>query len=175
MTQQAEITIRFADRGEFPLLADLEARSDTRFADLPGYEGLVNEGNLTDIDHNDLPQSNHVWLAERGRELLGFALAYPLGEFLFLAQLSVIPEAQENGVGSRLLQAVVDEAGEQDKAGVALTTFADVPWNAPFYEKRGFKVLQRSQMPPDLVAVANDASEAKWAKYGPRVVMAQLF
>jgi hypothetical protein len=36
---------------------------------------------------------------------------------------------------------------------VTLTTFRDVPWNAPFYARLGFRILEPSAWTPGLMAL----------------------
>ena len=45
--------------------------------------------------------------------------------------------------------------GEAGYPRITLSTFRDVPWNRPFYERRGFRVVDPGGLPPqhrDLVA-----------------------
>jgi GNAT superfamily N-acetyltransferase len=43
------------------------------------------------------------------------------------------------GVGARLLEQVFSAATERSCSHVTLTTFAHIPWNAPFYARHGFE------------------------------------
>ena len=36
---------------------------------------------------------------------------------------------------------------------VTLTTFRDVPWNAPYYERLGFRSLSETELTPELAEV----------------------
>jgi GNAT superfamily N-acetyltransferase len=77
-----------------------------------------------------------VALPERSSLLVvGFAMTEPLGEALHLEQLSVDPAFGRRGIGAALVEHVCAAAGGRD---VTLTTFRDVPWNMPFYERLGF-------------------------------------
>jgi hypothetical protein len=52
---------------------------------------------------------------------------------------------------------------------MTLTTFRDVPWNAPFYARRGFaEVLDPS---PGLAAVRDRERSLGLDAAGPRIVM----
>jgi hypothetical protein len=39
---------------------------------------------------------------------------------------------------------------------VTLTTFRDVPWNMPFYERLGFETIPPAQLSPALISVILD-------------------
>ncbi|MGE0503602.1 MAG: GNAT family N-acetyltransferase [Rhizobiaceae bacterium] len=68
----------------------------------------------------------------------GFAVAVPLAGWLHLKEVSVDPAHGRLGLGRMLVARVVDAAREAELRGVSLTTFRDVPFNAPFYVKLGF-------------------------------------
>jgi ribosomal protein S18 acetylase RimI-like enzyme len=66
--------------------------------------------------------------------------------------VSVRPQAQGRGLATALLEAAADWAGERGMAAMTLTTFRDVAWNRPFYERRGFRVLGDDELSDALVA-----------------------
>ncbi|MDA4894241.1 GNAT family N-acetyltransferase [Streptomyces sp. MS2A] len=88
-----------------------------------------------------------------------------------LEQLSVLPDHARRGHGRALVEAALAEAEERDYTAVTLRTYADVPWNAPFYASLGF--AQRPA-PDDEFHRALAAAEDRWglADHGPRVHMA---
>lgn len=71
-------------------------------------------------------------------EPVGFVQVIECGDGAHLEQLSVLPEHGKRGYGSRLIEAAADEARRRGHAAMTLRTFADVPWNAPFYAKHQF-------------------------------------
>ena len=78
-----------------------------------------------------------MWVAEVGGAVAGFLVAEVLDGCAHVEEVSVRPEAEGRGLGSALLEAAADWARTEGLDGVTLTTFRDVPWNAPFYERRG--------------------------------------
>ena len=48
---------------------------------------------------------------------------------------------QGKGIGRRLIACVADQARKRGLASLTLTTFRDVPWNAPFYARLGFEMI----------------------------------
>jgi GNAT superfamily N-acetyltransferase len=76
-----------------------------------------------------------------------------------LDQLSVTPEQGGRGIGTALIDAVVEWARTRGDAEVTLTTFRDVPFNAPLYARRGFAVLEVDEWTDELQAlVAREAA-----------------
>lgn len=69
---------------------------------------------------------------------LGFVHVLEEGGIAHLEQLSVLPAHMRRGHGRELVEAALDEAADRGHSTVSLRTFADVPWNAPFYATLGF-------------------------------------
>ena len=53
-------------------------------------------------------------------------------------QVSVAPTHARRGLGAALVDHLAATAASQGRPAVTLTTFRDVPWNAPYYERLGF-------------------------------------
>ncbi|NJK52210.1 MAG: GNAT family N-acetyltransferase [Leptolyngbyaceae cyanobacterium SU_3_3] len=75
-------------------------------------------------------------------------MASEVDETLYLQQIDVAPEYGRRGIGSRLVSAVCAGAQLQGYRAVLLSTFRDIPWNAPFYAKLGFRPLSESELTP---------------------------
>jgi GNAT superfamily N-acetyltransferase len=69
---------------------------------------------------------------------VGFAQVLEVDAIAHLEQLSVSPEFGRRGYGRRLVRAAAHEAHLRGHKQLTLRTFANVPWNAPFYEECGF-------------------------------------
>ena len=58
--------------------------------------------------------------------------------FAHLEQLSVLPAHARKGYGRALVDAAKIATAARGYRRISLRTFAEVPWNAPFYETCGF-------------------------------------
>ncbi|MFE6689268.1 GNAT family N-acetyltransferase [Streptomyces sp. NPDC057743] len=97
----------------------------------------------------------------------GYLLWDPVDGCTHIEQVSVHPERAHRGIG----RALIDRA-EQDSGlpALTLTTFADVPWNAPYYARLGFCRLTPAELTPGLRAIR--AHEAELGlDHWPRVCM----
>lgn len=56
-------------------------------------------------------------------------------------QVSVHPDHRGQRLGRALLDEAATWAARHGLSTLTLTTFTDVPWNAPYYERLGFRVL----------------------------------
>ena len=71
-------------------------------------------------------------------DVVGFAHVVEVDGLCHLEQLSVRPEHARRGLGRRLVTASADRARLLGYERITLRTYADVPWNAPFYRSAGF-------------------------------------
>jgi GNAT superfamily N-acetyltransferase len=170
----AGYTIRLAHQSELGMLPEIERAAARLFETYPG-ELAVDPQWLTRVKPlEELLEANDdarllVAVADDG-EVVGFALLVDLGLFAHLEELDVLPEHGRKGLGSALLEAVCEWAYTHGFSAVTLSTFRDVPWNAPFYARHGFTVVEPDDMPPELVRVV-EAERARGLRSDLRVVM----
>jgi predicted GNAT superfamily acetyltransferase len=67
--------------------------------------------------------------------------------------VSVVPSHQGAGFGRALIDRVAAWAAAAGLPALTLTTFRDVPWNAPLYRHLGFRDLDEAEIGPELAAV----------------------
>ena len=94
--------------------------------------------------------------------------AFPLDvldRLFHIEQVSVHSEAAGHGLGRELIEHL---AAERHSPALTLTTFADVPWNAPYYARLGFSVLDRPG--PGLRSVQRKEAEHGLDRW-PRIAM----
>jgi GNAT superfamily N-acetyltransferase len=73
-----------------------------------------------------------------------------------VGQVSVAPSHARRGLGAALIDHLVATAG---RPALTLTTFRDVAWNAPYYERLGFRVLDPADHGPELAALVRAEAE----------------
>ncbi len=83
---------------------------------------------------------------------VAFALLERLGATLHLQEMDVHPAHGRRGLGTALLRQVFAWAKEGGYRALTLTTYRDIPWNAPFYAKLGFVTLSEAELTADLRA-----------------------
>jgi GNAT superfamily N-acetyltransferase len=149
--------IRQAIPEDIAPLPDIERQAAQRFLTCLDATGLTADmlaqtTAIADFDH--ACQQGHLWVAvENTGEKIGFALVVPMGNHAHLEELDVLPTCGNRGIGSALVTTVCQWAQGQGYAGVTLRTFRTVPWNAPFYLRRGFRIVDPAQVSPQQVAL----------------------
>jgi GNAT superfamily N-acetyltransferase len=101
---------------------------------------------------------------------IAFALYWRCDEALHLRELDVDPDHMRRGLGRRLVEHVCTLARATGRPAVTLTTFADVPFNAPLYRRYGFSDLPPADQPPWLRAI-RDAESRGPLRHWPRLAM----
>jgi predicted N-acetyltransferase YhbS len=72
---------------------------------------------------------------------------------MYLDQVSVAPDHGKQGIGRALVLRVITETERRRLPHLSLSTFRDLPWNAPFYASLGFKELARDKMEPYMLEI----------------------
>ena len=88
-----------------------------------------------------------VWVAlDATAEPIGFVWldADAEGDAIGIAEIDVLPQYGQRGVGAALLEHACEWARAAGYQRVDLGTLADVAWNAPFYVQHGFVVVDKS-------------------------------
>ena len=80
------------------------------------------------------------------QQALGFLYALKRGEDFFIVEVDVRADVQKQGIGKQLIQYAIAFAKQERFKYVTLTTFIDVIWNKPFYEKLGFEIIQNQSL-----------------------------
>ncbi|MER5579205.1 GNAT family N-acetyltransferase [Streptomyces massasporeus] len=162
--------IRLATRAELPALQDIERAAGAPFRDLGMPEIADDEPPALDILER-YRRAGRCWVAvDEGDLPAAYLLAEPVDGALHIEQVSVHPRAARRGVGRALLAHAADRAREEGLTALTLTTFTDVPWNAPYYARLGFRPLPEADLTPGLRAIrATEAAHGldRW----PRVCM----
>jgi GNAT superfamily N-acetyltransferase len=136
------VLIRAAIPSDWPVLQDIEVRAGALFRAV-GMDEIADDDPPSD---DELADAAAVLVAvDDIGELVGYAHVELVGGQPHLEQLSVLPEAGRQGVGTALIEAVVDWARQRGAPEVTLTTFRDVPFNAPLYAKRGFTEVPEAE------------------------------
>jgi GNAT superfamily N-acetyltransferase len=144
--------VRLATAQDVPHLPAIEMAACELFAhcavtaDLPAHWTSLE-------DFREAQQHGLLWVAVTAQDApIGFALVERFGATAHLEELDVLPDYGRRGIGAELVRAVCEWAVAQRLEAVTLTTFRDVPWNAPFYQRLGFRVLPPADWTPLLCA-----------------------
>jgi GNAT superfamily N-acetyltransferase len=100
---------------------------------------------------------------------VGFVQVEEIDGLAYIVELAVIPRWMRQGIGSALLERACEWARGRGYRAITLTTYADVPWNAPFYARRGF--VEITEFGPGVQAEREQERELGLDEVGRRIVM----
>jgi GNAT superfamily N-acetyltransferase len=142
--------IRLARTDDLTVLPDIERAANALFADYGLAEQLSDL--LTPIESlREGAKIDRLWVAaDETDRPVGFALASVVGDNAHLDELDVHPAHGRRGLGAALVEAVCDWAKASGYRVITLTTLRHIPWNAPWYQRLGFRVLEENELSPAL-------------------------
>lgn len=95
-------------------------------------------------------RAGHSLSATVNEAVVGFAASRAYGRELHLHEMSVARAFQGRRIGTTLLKALQIDARNSGLRAITLNTFRDVPWNAPFYARHGFVIVEDLDAHPRL-------------------------
>jgi len=153
------ISIRFASDCDVPLLPVIERSSGEIFRQWPGLEWIADDDVQWEEQHRALIADGVAFVAElQGYGIAAFLNGEVAPDAMHIWQVAVHREQQRHGIGRRLMEAAQQFATDHGIDALTLTTFREVPWNEPYYQRLGFITLDCEDLNPRLKAVL-DAEE----------------
>lgn len=149
--------LRKARQADADLFPDLEQSAGLSFRADPELAWLADADNLPPERYREIIGEGWSWVAEDDLENpLAFVAATLEGEELHIWEVGVRIECQRRGIGRLLLKRFITEAAASRIPAITLTTFRDLPWNAPFYQSMGFEVVAPEKLGPRLAGLLAD-------------------
>ena len=134
--------IRLGRAVDAALLPDVERSAGEAFRGIPDLAWVADDQVGEPEFLLPLIEAGTLWVAaDPGDRPVGFLAADVVGEVLHIWELAVANEAQQKGIGRRLMETAEAHARAAGLHAETLTTFIDVSWNAPFYRRLGFELL----------------------------------
>ncbi|CDX55895.1 GCN5-related N-acetyltransferase [Mesorhizobium plurifarium] len=151
------ITIRPARAEDAEALPQIEQSAGLAFRAIAELAWLADGDNVSIERHRALIVGGACWIAADDRDRpIGFLSAGIEGDALHVWELDVGLDRQGQGIGRALLERAIADARRRGLAAVTLTTFRTVPWNAPFYRKFGFRILEDAEIDGRLASLLSE-------------------
>ena len=141
--------IRPAEPSEIETVRDLERASAQRFVGL--MDALAEDEPSPAVVLAARIEQDGLLVAEIDGVMAAFVMFRPVGDGLYIEQIDVLPAFERRGVGAALIEAVGLRTSR-----LLLSTFRDVPWNAPYYRRLGFLDLDDKKLAPDLMEIRRE-------------------
>jgi ribosomal protein S18 acetylase RimI-like enzyme len=142
--------IRLAGVADLPALQDIERATGRAFRGI-GMPEIAADDPPSLAELTGYQQAGRAWVtAAPDGHPVAYLLAGPVDGNLHIEQVSVHPACGRRGLGRALLDHAAACAAAASQPALTLTTFTEVPWNAPYYERCGFRRLPEAGLTPGL-------------------------
>jgi GNAT superfamily N-acetyltransferase len=152
MTATDPVVIRPANAGDIEPMRAIEADAGERFRSIGLHTIADDEPPSAELLIRYV-RTGTAWVAELDGDVVGYASASIVDGEGHLDQVSLLAAAAGRRIGQALIEAVVAWTTERGLPAVTLTTFRDVPWNGPYYERLGFVAVPEHEQGPQLAAI----------------------
>lgn len=132
------VQIRTAKSFEIELIREIERISASRFLGTDRAALAQDEPTDAATLAQRLAHGGLLVAAEGDGPPVAFVMFRPVEGCAYVEQIDVMPTHAGRRIGAALLEAVTGVARAQDWPALTLSTFKDVPFNAPYYRRLGF-------------------------------------
>lgn len=164
------MSIRVAGVEDLPALQDIERAAGRCFHDI-GMSEIAEMEPPTLDELACYQQAGRAWAAVDGTDRpVAYLIVDLVDGNIHIEQVSVHPDSARRGIGRSLLDHVAHRAAADAVPALTLTTFGQVPWNAPYYLRCGFRYLDEAELTPGLRAIRRSEADRGLDRW-PRVCM----
>jgi len=160
---------RFARFDDLQTMPDIERHAGEAFRAL-GMDGVADDDPLSAQRLADYQQAGRAWVAEDAGQVVGYLLLDVVAGAAHIEQVSVHPAHARRRIGSQLIEVAAAWARQHGLRAMTLTSFALVPWNAPYYTRLGFVTLPNADQSPELREIRRTEAERGLDTW-PRIAM----
>ncbi|MFI5587822.1 GNAT family N-acetyltransferase [Amycolatopsis sp. NPDC051758] len=162
--------IRLARPDDLPALINVEIEAGSLFRDV-GMAAIADDDPGSVAELAVYQEGGRAWVSvDDGDRPVAYLVAEVVDGHAHVEQVSVRPSHARRGLGSALIETLAAWARERGLAALTLTTFSAVPWNAPYYERLRFRVLEEAEIGAGLREIRR-AEAARGLDAWPRVAM----
>lgn len=164
--------IRQARPDDLPELREVERAAGKAFRGL-GMDVVADDEPPTVAELATFQADSRAWVyTDADDRPVAYLLVDVVDGEAHIEQVSVHPEYGRRGIGRGLVDVARDWAVAHGLPALSLTTYAEVPWNGPYYARLGFEFVPPDQVTGGLRAI-RAAEAARGLDKWPRTVMRQ--
>jgi GNAT superfamily N-acetyltransferase len=151
------VIVRYGKVADIPSLRDVERLASQRFASIEMLDIAAHDpSSAAFLEDRILAQ--RLLIAE-DRTPVGFIHFDIIDGGAYIEEVNVDPDHAGQRLGARLIDSIAIFAGQDAGGALLLSTFRDVPWNAPYYRKLGFVDISDCALTPALISIRSDNVE----------------
>ncbi|MEU2035628.1 GNAT family N-acetyltransferase [Nocardia amamiensis] len=161
--------IRPATPRDLPALQDIERAAGKPFAEI-GMTAVADDEPPALETLRGFQEAGRAWVWVENDAPFGYLIVGVIDGNAHIDQVSVHPDYAGRRIGKRLIDRAAGWAADEGLPALTLTTFTEVVWNGPYYERLGFRYLSPDEETPGLRAL-RAAERAHGLDRWPRACM----
>jgi GNAT superfamily N-acetyltransferase len=148
-----EVPIRPPRRDELEALRSIERDAGGAFAAI-GMADIADDEPPSLVELESRRAQGRAWVAVDAQDRpIAYLISSIVDGCAHIDQVSVLSEHARRGVGAALIEHLAAIARAEHRPALTLTAFRDVPWNAPYYQRLGFVIVEPPDQGPELAAL----------------------
>lgn len=151
--------IRPATPDEVEVLRDIEVDAGDRFREV-GLAAIAEDDPPSAAELLEQIERGRLWAAADGDTIAGYVMVSIVDGAGHVDQVSVRTSAAGRGVGRALMGRAHEWARRSGLTTMTLTTFVEVPFNGPYYQRLGYEVVPEAELGPELAAIRAAETDA---------------
>lgn len=164
------VMVRAARREDLSAVRELERAAGAAFRDLD-MAAVADDEPPTITELLAFQNDGRAWvITDDADRPVAYLLLDVVDGNAHVEQVSVHPDHARQGLGKTLLDTAAAWAQQHGLAALTLTTYANVAWNAPYYERLGFRIMAEDQITDGLRRI-REHEQARGLATWPRVTM----
>lgn len=169
---RGQARIRPARYSDLPLLVEIERAAGEAFRSL-GMDSVADDDPGTVDELATYAEHGRAFVAVDSKDRpTGYLLLAVVEDAAHIEQVSVHPSHARQGIGRLLIDQAGLWAATRGLNALTLTTYVEVPWNGPYYERLGFRYLAPEEETDGLRAI-RDRERAAGLEAWPRASMSR--
>ncbi|MFM0353404.1 GNAT family N-acetyltransferase [Paraburkholderia nemoris] len=170
MQHTSSVTFRFAAPHDADTIRTIEFEAGQRFVSV-GMTGIADAPPMElDLVRRKIDAQQIIVAVETDGTCVGFVMFEPQPARIYVQELDVLSSYAGQRIGAALIEQVAQLARAQQITQLILSTFREVPWNAPYYRRLGFRDIEEADLDAALIA-RRDAHIARGLDESKRVFM----
>ncbi|ABE33966.1 acetyltransferase domain protein [Paraburkholderia xenovorans LB400] len=167
---QHATTFRFAAPHDASAIRTIEFEAGQRFASV-GMAGIADAPPMEpELVARKIAAREVIVAVDSDEKCAGFVMFEPQATSIYVQELDVLTSHAGRRIGAALIGQVAQVARAARLTQLILSTFREVPWNAPYYRRLGFRDIEETELDAALRA-RRDAHIAQGLDESKRVFM----
>ncbi|HEX3636586.1 MAG TPA: GNAT family N-acetyltransferase [Paraburkholderia sp.] len=170
MQHASSLTFRLAALHDADAIRAIEFEAGQRFVSV-GLTGIADAPPMElELVNRKIGAREIVVAVDADGTCVGFVMFEPQPARFYVQELDVLTSHAGQRIGAALIEQVAQLARAQQIMQLILSTFREVPWNAPYYRRLGFRDMEQADLDAVLIA-RRDAHIARGLDESKRVFM----